>query len=62
MAKLIKIFPYWVWFVGVCVAWAIVLPIAWRNVSPHRFHDLLIFFAGFMFGAVAASIARKVYK
>lgn len=57
-----KKFPYWVWVVGASVAWAIVLLVTWQRISPARFHNVLIFFGGYVFGALAASIARKVYK
>jgi hypothetical protein len=59
---MIKRYPYWIYVVGVFVAWAIVLLIAWRNVSPARFHNVLIFGSGFLIGVLAASLARKVYS
>jgi hypothetical protein len=59
---MIKKYPYWVYVVGVFVAWAVVLLIAWRNISPSRFYNVLIFACGFLLGVLAASLARKVYK
>ena len=57
-----KRFPYWVYVVGVFVAWALVLLIASRYLSTSRFHNLFIFGCGFLVGVLGASIARKVYK
>lgn len=57
-----KKLPYWYWVVGASVAWAIVLLITWQRISPDRFHKVLIFFAGWAFGVLGASIARKLYK
>lgn len=54
--------PYWHWVAGTSVVWIIVLLIAWRTMSAYRFHNLLIFFGGWIFGVLGASIARKVYK
>lgn len=54
--------PYWIYVAGVFVAWAVVLLISWRTLSPHKFHDVVIFCAGFLLGVTGASIARKVYK
>ena len=59
---MIKRFSYWVYVVGVFVAWAIVLLIARNTISSSRFHNLLIFGCGFLLGILAASLARKVYK
>lgn len=59
---MIKRYPYWVYVVGVFVAWAIVLLIAHSFVSSSRFHNLLIFGSGFLAGVLGASLARKVYK
>jgi len=57
-----KRYPYWVYVVGVFVAWAIVWLIAWRLISANRFHNVLIFGSGFLLGVLGASMARKVYK
>lgn len=59
---MIKKFPYWVYVVGVFVAWAIVLLIARNYVGSSRFHNLVIFACGFLLGVLGASLARKVYK
>lgn len=59
---MIKRYPYKVYVVGVFVAWAIVLLVAWRTLSAGRFHSVLIFACGFLLGVIGASIARKVYK
>jgi len=59
---MIKRYPYWIYVVGVFIAWAIVLLIAWRSISAARFHGVLIFGCGFLVGVLAASLARKVYK
>lgn len=59
---MIKRYPYWVYVVGVFIAWTIVLLIAWNFVSSNRFHGLLIFGCGFLLGVLGASLARKVYK
>jgi hypothetical protein len=59
---MIKKYPYWVYVVGVFVAWAIVFLLAWRLISPNRFHNVLIFGCGFLLGVLGASLARKVYK
>ena len=57
-----KRYPYWVYVVGVFVAWSIVLLMAWKLISPSRFHNVLIFGGGFLLGVLAASLARKDYK
>ena len=57
-----KRYPYWIYVVGVFVAWAVVLLLAWRLISHNRFHNVLIFGCGFLLGVLAASLARKVYK
>jgi len=57
-----KKYPYWIYVVGVFVAWAIVLLLAWMLISASRFHNVLIFASGFLLGVLAASLARKVYK
>lgn len=57
-----KKYPYWVYVVGVFVAWAIVLLVGQHYISSHRFHNLLIFACGFLLGVLGASLARKVYK
>lgn len=54
--------PYWWWVAGAGVAWAIVLLVTWRTISPNRFHNVLIFFSGWVVGVLGASIARKVYE
>lgn len=59
---MVKRYPYWVYVVGVFVAWAIVLLFTWRLASTDRFHKVLIFGCGFLLGVLAASLARKVYK
>jgi hypothetical protein len=59
---MIKRYPYWVYVVGVFVAWAIVLVVTRNFISSSRFHNLLIFGCGFLFGVLGASLARKVYK
>jgi hypothetical protein len=59
---MIKKFPYWVYVVGVFVAWTIVLLVAQKFLSSSRFHGLFIFGCGFLVGVLGASLARKVYK
>jgi hypothetical protein len=59
---MIKKYPYWIYVVGVFVAWAIVLLLTWRLISASRFHNVLIFCSGFLLGVLAASLARKVFK
>jgi len=59
---MIKKYPYWLYVVGVFVAWAIVLLIVRNFISSSRFHNVLIFGCGFLIGVLAASLARKVYK
>ncbi len=59
---MVKRFPYWVYVVGVFVAWAIVFLVTWRKLDAHRFHEVLIFGCGFLIGVLAASLARKIYK
>jgi len=59
---MIKKYPYWVYVVGVFVAWAIVLLVARNFITSSRFHGLLIFACGFLLGVLGASLARKVYK
>jgi hypothetical protein len=59
---MIKRYPYWVYVVGVFVAWAIVLLVVRQFISSSRFHNVLIFGCGFLVGVLAASLARKVYK
>jgi hypothetical protein len=62
MVTMIKRFPYWMYVVGVFVAWAIVLLIAHAAINEARFHNVLIFGSGFLVGVLAASLARKIYK
>jgi hypothetical protein len=57
-----KKYPYWVYVLGVFVAWSIVLLVASQFLSSHRFHDLVIFACGFLLGVLGASLARKIYK
>ena len=59
---MIKKYPYWLYVVGVFVAWAIVLLVTRNFISSNRFHNLLIFGCGFLVGVLGASLARKVYK
>jgi hypothetical protein len=59
---MVKRYPYWIYVVGVFVAWAVVLLITWRLISAARFHNVLIFCSGFLLGVLAASLARKVFK
>ena len=59
---MIKKYPYWLYVVGVFVAWAIVLLVVRNFISASRFHNALIFGCGFLVGVLAASLARKVYK
>jgi hypothetical protein len=59
---MIKKYPYWIYVVGVFVAWAIVLLIVRNFITSSRFHNVLIFACGFLLGVLAASLARKVYK
>jgi hypothetical protein len=59
---MIKKYPYWIYVVGVFIAWAIVLLLTWRLISASRFHNVLIFGSGFLLGVLAASLARKVYR
>jgi hypothetical protein len=59
---MVKRYPYWVFVVGVFVAWAIALLIAWKLNRADRFHNVLILACGFLLGVLAASLARKVYK
>jgi hypothetical protein len=59
---MIKRYPYWVYVVGVFVAWTIVLLVARNFISSSRFHNLVIFACGFLLGVLGASLARKVYK
>lgn len=62
LVTMVKRYPYWVYVVGVFVAWAIVLLFSKKALSPSRFHSVLIFGCGFLLGVLAASLARKVYK
>ncbi len=57
-----KRYPYRVYVIGVFVAWAIVLLVAWRLISADGFHNVLVFGCGFLIGVLAASLARKVYR
>ena len=57
-----KKYPYWIYVVGVIIAWAIVLLVAYSFISTNRFHGLLIFSSGFILGVLGASLARKVFK
>ena len=59
---MIKRYPYWVYVVGVFVAWAAVLLVVRNFISSSRFHNVLIFCSGFLLGVLAASLARKVYR
>ena len=59
---MIKKYPYWIYVVGVFVAWAIVLLIVRNLISSSRYHNVLIFGCGFLLGVLAASLARKVYR
>jgi hypothetical protein len=59
---MIKKYPYWIYVVGVFVAWSVVLLLTWRLINASRFHNVLIFGSGFLLGVLAASLARKVYK
>jgi len=54
--------PYYIYVVGVFLAWAVVLLVAWQTISASRFHNVLIFGSGFLLGVLAASLARKVFK
>ena len=59
---MLKKYPYWIYVVGVFVAWAIVLLLTRNFISSSRFHNVLIFCSGFLIGVLAASLARKVFK
>ena len=58
----VKRYPYRVYVVGVFVAWAVVLTVAWILLDTDKFHKVLIFGCGFLLGIIGASIARKVYR
>lgn len=57
-----KKFPYWHWMVGALIAWAIVLLLTWRLINSHSFHEVVIFFGGFVLGALEATLAHKVSR
>jgi hypothetical protein len=57
-----KRYPYWIYIVGVFVAWAIVLLVVKNFISPSRFHNVLIFGSGFVLGVLTASLARNFFK
>jgi len=59
---MLKKYPYWIYVVGVFVAWAIVLLLTRNFITSSRFHDVLIFCSGFLLGVLGASLARKVFK
>jgi hypothetical protein len=62
MKLIIKKYPYWIYVVGVFIAWAIVLLVIRNFITSNRFNNVLIFGSGFLLGVLAASLARKVFK
>ena len=52
---------YKTYAVGCLIAWAIVLTAVYSVDSRRVWHNVLLFFAGWMVGWVSATIARSVY-
>jgi threonine/homoserine/homoserine lactone efflux protein len=47
--------------IALVAAWVVVLILAFALDSSDTFHDVVILFAGFLIGWLAATIARSVY-
>ena len=54
--------PLIVYIIGVAIAWAIVLGLAWFIGGPARFNTLVLVCLGFWLGMLAMYIAVHVYK
>lgn len=52
---------YWVYSVGLAIAWAVVLTIVAITRGSAEFRIVLLVFAGFVIGWVSTTIARYVY-
>ena len=52
---------YWVYSIGLAVAWAIVLLLARVVGGPDKAQIFLLVFGGFFIGWVSTTIARYVY-
>ncbi|MDQ0028775.1 hypothetical protein J2S89_000583 [Arthrobacter bambusae] len=52
---------YWVYSVGLAVAWAIALTVALSFRGPEGIQTYLLVFGGFCIGWVSTTIARFVY-
>jgi hypothetical protein len=55
-------FPLFVHLIGVAVAWAVVLGIAWLRGGPTRFNTFALACGGFALGMLAMYIAVHVYR
>jgi flagellar biosynthesis protein FliR len=52
---------YWIYSVGLAIAWAIVLLLTLVNRGTQSAQTLLLVFFGFCIGWVSTTIARYVY-
>jgi hypothetical protein len=52
---------YWVYSIGLAIAWAIALTVAWFVKGADGFRTFLLVFLGFCIGWVSTTIARYVY-
>jgi hypothetical protein len=59
---MIKKFPYWIWVVWACTAWAIALLVAWKLNTHDRLHNVILLGFGFGLGTLATSILCKLRK
>jgi hypothetical protein len=51
---------YWIYSLGLAIAWAIVLTIFYV-AKPESAHNVLLAFLGFVIGWISTTIARYVY-
>ncbi len=58
----IKRVPLIVYVIGVAIAWAVVLGLAWFIGGPARFNTFVLVCLGFTLGMLAMYIAVHVYK
>ena len=55
-------FPLIVYVIGVAIAWAVVLGLAWFMGAPARFNTFALLCLGFALGMLAMYIAVHVYR
>jgi len=59
--KMLRFRNYWIYSIGLAVAWAVVLLLVWIIRGEEDVQSALLTFSGFVIGWVSTTIARYVY-